>query len=404
MPVSFVSLHDRASSRTPSEPSPLLMARWAAALHVHDPSEAPPPPSAPWTGEDWADLATLAAPHGVAGLIYWNATRSSCLSPLWDTCPSAVQSSLRDHYYRNLARNLYWRKELSRIAAVFLANGLRPIVLRGLTFMGTLYPDDGMRSSDDCDLCVRPVDHAKTEDLLRRLGYEACQGGAHVYSNGRGFLDLHTGFGDEDRLRNSTRLHQIGAEQVWAEARPFSTSAGELLQLSPRDSLLLNALHLLKHEYSRLIWKFDLVQLMLDLTARAEWPSVVERAEAFRLTLPLACAVAYAEGLLPHRLNGLLESVHHTLPDGVATRLFRWLRQDEDLGGLSFLIMAWMTPHVSDRMRFLAEALVPRPDVRAGMHAEWEGHATPRTLLADRCAKLARTVRTLAALATGVKR
>lgn len=376
--------------------TPLLITRWAAALHIEP--DRDPPLAALWTGEEWSQVAAVGAAQGVAGLISCNLTRSSRASDLWETCPSPIRDVLREHYVRNLARNLYWREELARLAGAFRSHGLPAIVLRGLTFMGTLYPDDGMRSSDDCDLCVRPGDHAKTETVLHELDYDPCEGGAHVYSNGRGFLDLHTGFADEDRLRSSARLHHIDAEQVWREARPYPTASGELLQLSERDSLLLNSLHLLKHEYNRLIWKLDLLQLILRLTARGEWPAVVARAEAFGLTIPLACVVAYAEGVLPHRLKGLLESVHHTLPNGVAARLFRWLRQDKDLGGLSFFIMAWMTPHVSDRLRFLAEALVPRPDVRAGMHAEWEGRGRPRSLFADRCAKLARTARTLSSL------
>jgi hypothetical protein len=371
--------------------SKLGLLRRAAACFLFQQPDAGS--ATPLSSEDWDQLASLAAEHAVAGLIYWNATQTPALGSLWEHCPPAARAAFREQYYRNVARNTYWRGELGRIAAGLLAHGLQPIVLRGLTFLGPLYHDDGMRSSDDCDLCVRPGERAKVVDLLESLGYEACEGGAHVYGNGRGLVDLHTGFGDEDRLRASGRLHRITAEEVWAEAQVFPTTGGNLLQLSRRDSLLLNALHLLKHDYGRLIWKLDLIQLILQLSAFHTWPGVVARAKAFGLTLPLACAVAYAEGVLPGL--GLAETVPHPLPKAVAERLFRWLRQDRDLGGLSFLILAWMTPRATDRVRFLAEALVPRADIRAGMHAEWEGGGQPRTLLADRYRKLPHTFRTL---------
>ncbi len=346
----------------------------------------------------------MAADHGVAGLIYRNAGNAAPDSPLgalWETCPETVRAAFHEQYCRNIARNLYWREELGRLAAACLAEGLRPIVLRGLTFIGSLYPDEGLRSSEDCDLCVRPRDRAKTVQVLGRLGYEPCEGGAHVYSNGRGFVDLHTGLGGEDRLRTAARLHRIDTERVWAEAQSFSTPGGNLLRLSDRDALLVNALHLLKHEYERLIWKLDLAQLILQLTAERQWPVVVSRAEAFRLTIPLACAGAYAEHLFPQRLAGLLATIPYTLPQPLARRVFHWIREERDLGRLSFLILAWMSPRVTDRVRFLAEAVVPGAEVRAGMRAEWEGYGESRGLVRDRLRKLILTVRSVADLLIG---
>ncbi|MBI5569642.1 MAG: nucleotidyltransferase family protein [Desulfomonile tiedjei] len=373
---------------------PLVFLRWLASRHL-DPSQTPPVPP-PATEEEWRDLAAQAGQHSVAGLAYWN------LSPFPrdgdGACPASVRETLRESYHRNIARNLLWREELARLAPAFLNRGLQPIVLRGLTFLGTLYPDDGMRSSDDCDLCVRPAEQAQAHALLLELGYERRLSGVNLYSHGAAHLDLHTGFGDEDRIRSRARLHRIDVEQVWAEATPFPTGGGDLLQLSLRDSLLINALHLLKHDYESLIWKLDLAALMLQLTRRSQWRDVLERAEALGLTIPLACAAAYGEGLLPDLLQGIRDSVKHALPAGAARRLFRFLRQDRALDGLSGLVMVWMIPRIPDRVRFLAETMLPVPGIRAGMREEWKERGTPRSFPADRMAKLLRALRCLIAL------
>lgn len=391
----------RASSvnlpRQPPDPvRSLSFLRWAATCHFDSSSSNPAEP--PVTEGEWSHVAEEAEAHSVGGLVYWNLSRLPTDASVKQACPPDVWERLRESYYRNVARNLSLREELGRLAGIFQANGIRPIVLRGLTFVGSLYPDDGLRSSDDCDLVVRPVERDKVHDLLLREGYGLHESGVHVYSKRHMHIDLHTGFGDEDRLRTSARLHRIAAALVWAEARPFSTSGGDLLQLSQRDSLLINALHLLKHDYERLIWKLDLVHLTLRLKASGAWPGVIERAEAFGLTVPLACPVAYGEDLLPGVLQGTLETVRHNLPTGVAKRLFRFLQQDRELGGLSFLILAWMSPRLRDRARFLGEAILPGPGIRAGMRAEWRERGVPKTLLIDRCQKLRRAFQFLIAV------
>lgn len=382
----------------------LIVLRQLASRHLFP--ALPPPSPLPPPDREWLHLVALAEAQCVGGLIYWNLQEcATAHSPhdaswavWWDACPAVGRARLREEYHRNIARNLMWRQELARLVPAFQEAGLHAIVLRGLTLLGSCYPDEGMRSSDDCDLCVRPQDRARAEAVLLQMGYEPCPSGVHLFVKGPLYIDLHTAFGDQDRLASDAGLHRIDAASVWRDARPFPIDGGALLRLSPVDDLLLSALHLLRHEYERLIWKLDLLTMLLRLREPVAWEQVVARAEAFGLTFPLACAIAYGEVLAPQDLRGALATVPITLSPGLARRLFAALRQEQSLEGLSALLRSWMIPRPLDRLRFLAEAFIPASRVRAGMREEWRQAGQPRSFLGDRCVKLVRVARSLGRL------
>jgi hypothetical protein len=138
---------------------------------------------------------------------------------------------------------------LLEVLAAFGREDIRPILLKGAAYAGTLYPDPADRPMSDIDLLVPARAVARAEACLRRLGYWHV-GGAHqrsprhhaiTYKRRGSSIDLHRHMAQAGRTR-------IDIDAIWREAVPSQVPGA--LRPSTDHEWLLHIAHLGRHELS----------------------------------------------------------------------------------------------------------------------------------------------------------
>ena len=127
------------------------------------------------------------------------------------------------------------------------AAGVPVILLKGIAYAGTLYPDPALRPMSDIDLLVRATDFITATRTLQRLGYWHTGGAAqltvtrHALTLKRrdGSLDLHRHILHAGRSR-------IDLHAIWRDARPSHLPGA--LRPSPLHEYLLHVAHIGRHE------------------------------------------------------------------------------------------------------------------------------------------------------------
>lgn len=110
-------------------------------------------------------ICELALENGTAGFLYKNINGLNLF-------PEPAEDDLRTWYSHYLTHNTRLLDETQRLLAVFSANGIPVIPLKGTIASKILFQDLGVYPSGDIDLLVRPSDLAKTKDILcHHCGY-----------------------------------------------------------------------------------------------------------------------------------------------------------------------------------------------------------------------------------------
>jgi putative nucleotidyltransferase-like protein len=240
---------------------------------------------------DWGALFSMAAEHGVAGVVL-EATQNFGI----DT--GSLASEIRAGVVRP---SMLWREVLDdTLRAILTALAERSIpaaALKGPVFAARLYSDEAARSSSDLDLLVDPSSLDAAIDALRPLGYEL-EGGesgrffryqhyhVHMLHPTLPTVELHfeayRGFGTAlpaaPLLARSMHCHLSG----WENARV----------LAPEDEFLYLAVHAASHRFQRLVWLYDLKLLALR-HPHLRWDLLATAAREHRLlaVVSFACSL-----------------------------------------------------------------------------------------------------------------
>jgi hypothetical protein len=279
-----------------------------------------------------------------------------------------LRSTLRRRYQKIAAATLAQGLSLAEILEAFDRCGIPVLVMRGLHSVETIYGDPGARPFEDHDLLVRPGDARAAAAALGRLGYEAP--GPALFRRGGVLVDLHVEPLGARRRPSRGAFFPIDIDALFARARQGMIAGAPALLPSREDTLLLLAIHLVKHSFDRLIRTADLAHFLARETAIA-WPIVRERARAWgaerilRWALDAAAALGAGAPLDPGPAQGRLERV-----------LMRRALMLAPLPWTGDILVALAAPSRLAALRFLAEALLPAGEHRV---AGWR-----RTLEAPR--------------------
>jgi hypothetical protein len=82
-----------------------------------------------------------------------------------------VRELLGQHLEQGRRRSALLREHASRIVGAMHAEGLRPILLKGMHTGAEFFPDPAVRPSSDIDMLVAPADRGRAEAILSRLGF-----------------------------------------------------------------------------------------------------------------------------------------------------------------------------------------------------------------------------------------
>jgi hypothetical protein len=207
-------------------------------------------------------------------------------------------------YRATLRHNVLLLDELARIAARFSAVGIETIILKGAALLLTVYPHPALRPMGDLDLLVREADVPRALNAAQDLGFGILRPGVsearlrtkHEIALARRladgtpiYLEIHWRFIPRESLVAGPFREP---DQLWRESHPSEDRTIPARLLSAEDALVLGALHLQRHVYSRAIWFVDLAMILER--KRIDWDRVVEKAEIWR-----------ARGALHLALSGL---------------------------------------------------------------------------------------------------
>ena len=119
-------------------------------------------------GVDWPLLLVDALDHGVMPLLYAN---FDILGP--GAAPDRFAHDLRALYLANRYRNLALTAELTRVLALFDAEGLPVVAFGGPLLAALAYGDTALRQASSLDVLVERADVPRAAALLRGAGYVA---------------------------------------------------------------------------------------------------------------------------------------------------------------------------------------------------------------------------------------
>jgi len=336
------------------------------------------PPAATEQPDLAKQLMSRAAYHGVLGVI----------SPLLPAM-FALSDDDREALARRLALEELWHIHLmegvkSAVRAL-AACGVQACALKGPVLAQRFYEPPSARQAMDVDLLVRPSELARALAALTAAGYAHETGVTAEY-----LLEYGHHLGVSKPETAPTELHfrayagfgtEVPADIVMGRARPFDLGdAGSVLIMAPEDEFVYLAAHAAGHSFIRLVWLYDLKQLLAHHSG-LDWQRVAATAESFEL----ATVVGYAIGLLQRWLGVTVTN----LPDGLKRRGVRVRLADrlltevstpqpksvrDNVGGLLFTSMlcdrvgsgAWLVQHhavraIRRRIYRLAPNYLPEP-------------------------------------------
>jgi hypothetical protein len=195
------------------------------------------------------------------------------------------------------ARDYAYRVKSAEVISALQAAGVRPVVLKGLAFEQTLYPDGGRGQATDLDLMVSSEDRGKAGQALRGLGYEATflpeddAIGRAVHAESwlreadSTWVDLHL------TLPETSCSPEVSWSALADHLVPFELHGVRALMLDRPASALLAALHAAHHGPVAGPATEEDVRRALALLEAREWDVAAELAERLR------AAEAFAEGL-----------------------------------------------------------------------------------------------------------
>jgi hypothetical protein len=211
---------------------------------------------------------------------------------------ATLSTVLRSSYLREQLRS----QEVDRICQLVLStlegSGVRFILLRGVAYGATLYPEPALRHSHDLNLLVEESELAAAGEALYRTGRFVAP---PAPAGSDALLLFHRSSLPVLLHRRLFRLSHYRLD--WRELSARSEVAGVVGRparlLAPADALLHTCYQLLhRPRLSPLVWACDGYRIVSE-RGDLDWDALLATAERSRATLPAYVALGY----LKHRLD-----------------------------------------------------------------------------------------------------
>jgi len=306
---------------------------------------------------NWEYLLNRSLTEGLFGFLYKSLKNSQIETP-----PQKEFKELERMYYQNLAKNMVILKELDSLLKYLNESHILIILLRGASFLKTIYSDIGLRYFDDIDIFIKHDHYEKIRKILKKNGFSSLPFYPDRYLKDSMNIDLHTNLFNISRIRSRGYAVKINDEEIWKDARSIENHYPNVLSLSPYDNILTLSLHSLKHSYAQLIWFVDMNEIISQNKDNLNWDKLLQRAELFNLTRPLYYSLLY-----------LKKKMNSPIPDFVFNKNMKWsylekrtlnfLLKNEKIERYGELLFIYGIPKKSHKLKYLFELLFPRPVV-----------------------------------------
>jgi hypothetical protein len=218
---------------------------------------------------------------------------------------------------------------LSELVEAFADQAIPLILLKGISYIGTIYDDPGERPMSDIDVLVRGPDHGRALGCLRRLGYWDAGSRMSAFSSHHAVamkrrhasIDLHRNIVQPLRSR-------VDVRGLWQRAAPAVERSDGALRLDPVDELVVHLIHIARHELMvPLINYVDGARLLERVPGGRS--AVVARAERFRAGRAVGAALAMTDAMWSERSfpSRLLPDVDEVVRGRAVWRPLQMLRK-----------------------------------------------------------------------------
>ncbi len=247
---------------------------------------------------DWRYLLDLAKFHGVAPLIANNLVTNGLASFV----PQPCLEQLNQIYYSSLYRNVLLSSELEKVLAVFSQHGIAAINLKGTALAEQLYGNPALRTVVDIDIMVRPEELSLASSLLLEIGYQQLvpeQAWDHPFHKAPYrkqtqfpfFIELHWNLEDQS-------LVAIPLQDIWHRAQLLKLPEGNVMVLSPEDTLLFLSHNFSKQSGQILRSLCDITELMKKYEGVLDWDYIVKSAHSWNVETAVYYSLKWAQDLL----------------------------------------------------------------------------------------------------------
>jgi len=307
----------------------LIITNRLADLHVDSFSDA-----------DWSLLAGRAHAEGVAPLVYWTFSKAGKLSSL----PQSARNILRLAYAGTWMQNQKNFKELEILARRFHQADIPVVVLKGVCFALTIYPDIGLRPMGDMDILVPLSKLSEAVQIAKSFGYEDSKPEAspglndllshHACLQKSGpqslTLEIHNSL-----VADKAFTYAVPVNWFWEQTEPLEVSSSQkqfehLRMLTPTAQVLYAASHaMLQHggQNAPLRWFYDLDRLIRFYDGRMDWGLLLSQAAKFEwgsaLEAALSQTCAYFDTPVPEGVRARLSESPDRHRDLVALKQIR---------------------------------------------------------------------------------
>ena len=255
---------------------------------------------------DWDSLLKLAQEHRVSLLLF------SRLADMGSAVPLTVQEHLRAEYEVNIFYSLANTVELLAVLKAFERENISALPFKGVVLGASAYQDPTTRPAGDLDLLIHASHLARATAILLERGYELkaevkadgtpahsdeCEYPFERDADGMVF-ELRWKF----ELTRSQFKRNLGMDWVGSRRRTTMLAGAEVPDMTPEITLLVLCMHGSgsKHVWSRLIWIYDVAQLLAS-SPKLDWDGVIHEARKSGLYRALALGV-----LLAQRVSGAI--------------------------------------------------------------------------------------------------
>ncbi len=217
---------------------------------------------------NWTRLIALSERHRLLPHLY------KSIKEISSSISADIPSELKDKYFLQTEHVLRLASEGVRLSSLFNQHGVSNILLKGPFLSDQIYGDVALRPSRDIDMLVLPEHVEQVDGILLSEGYRMVYPDFSLSRKQKSFYQRHknqvayrnpqNGILIEVhwRLLSQTSLLPITTERVFADSQEQIIAGKPIRVLSPAQNFEFLCLHGSTHQWFRLLWLRDIVQIL----------------------------------------------------------------------------------------------------------------------------------------------
>jgi len=255
---------------------------------------------------DWNYLIELASRNRLMPLLIHNLC-SICP----DVIPDTILNDLKKFFHKNATKNLLLSSELIKVMKLLEANDVNSITYKGPLLAQIAYRNIALRQFGDVDLFVDKSDVMKVKKLMLSEGYElyppiSIENSTYIkldseyrFNNMGSIIEVNWNF-----VGNYFFLPVESNKIFFDNVKKYKINNTMFNAPSQVNQLLILCIHCAKHNWNRLSWICDIVELIQNETI--DWAETIEKAEKLGIKRILLINIYLANDLFGMELPKLL--------------------------------------------------------------------------------------------------